>query len=115
MARGRVTSCEGSLVLDSQGLSLYLEQERSVLAMVRSALDRGANRVVSGATLIEANHSGVKPARWNFVLSQLIIEPLSVEWSKEAARLLAHTGLHGHRYAIDMAKLCGERVTLVAV
>jgi predicted nucleic acid-binding protein len=127
------------LVLDSQGLSLYLDQDRGVLAMVRGALDRGANRVTSGATLIEAHHSGIKSARWNFVLSQLDIKPLSVEWSKEAAQLLSSTGLHGHKYAIDamvavtamhqpgpvvmltsdiddMAKLCGgERITLVAL
>ncbi|MFE1781791.1 PIN domain-containing protein [Streptomyces sp. NPDC059506] len=138
MARNRVTSGGGTLVLDSQGLSLYLEQDRHVLSMVRSALERGANRVVSGATLIEARHAGVKPARWNFVLSQLDVKPLSVEWAKEAAQLLASTGLHGHKYAIDamvavtavhqpgpvvmltsdtddMEKLCGERVTLVAV
>jgi len=133
-----VTSAGGTLVLDSQGLSLYLEQDRGVLAMVRSALDRGANRVISGATLIEAHHSGVKSARWNFVLSQLDTKPLSVEWCREATGRLSRTGLHGHKYAIDamvavtamhqpgpivmltsdvddMAKLCGERVTLVAV
>ncbi|GAA3621307.1 DNA-binding protein [Streptomyces chitinivorans] len=139
MARGRMTpSGAGTLILDSQGLSLYLEQDRRVLAIVRSALDRGVNRVVSGATLIEAMHSGVKSSRWNFVLSQLDVKPLSVEWSKEAANLLTHTGLHGHKYAIDamvavtamhqsgpvvmltsdvddMGKLCGERVALVAV
>jgi hypothetical protein len=133
-----MTSSGGTLILDSQGLSLYLEQDRAVLAMVRSALDRGANRVISGATLVEAHHSGIKPARWSFVLSQLDLKPLSVEWSKEAAQLLTLTGLHGHKYAIDamvavtamhqpgpvvmltsdiddMMRLCGERVTLVAI
>ncbi|MGS2590029.1 DNA-binding protein [Streptomyces hebeiensis] len=138
MARRRIAGSGGTLILDSQGLSLYLEQDRSVLALVRAALERGANRVVSGATLIEAHHSGIKSARWHFVLSQLDIKPLSVEWSKEAADLLTRAGLHGHKYAIDaivavtaihqpgpvviltsdvddMAKLCGERVTLVAV
>ncbi|MFE2674353.1 PIN domain-containing protein [Streptomyces hygroscopicus] len=137
MARGRLTG-GGSLVLDSQGLSLYLEEDRAVMNMVRSALDRGADRVVSGATLIEAQHNGIKRTRWHYVLSQLRIEPLSVDWSKEAALLLRDTGLHGHKYAIDamvavtalhqpgpvvmltsdtddMAKLCGERITLVAV
>ncbi|MFD7900070.1 DNA-binding protein [Streptomyces sp. NPDC059568] len=137
MARGRLTG-GGSLVLDSQGLSLYLEQDRAVLNLVRSALDRGADRVVSGATLIEAQHGRIKRAHWNYVLSQVRVEPLSVGWSKEAAQLLQETGLHGHKYAIDamvavtamhqpgpvvmltsdvddMVKLCGGRVTLVAV
>lgn len=137
MARGRVTG-GGSLVLDSQGLSLYLDQDRAVMNMVRSALDRGADRVVSGATLIEAQHGGIKRARWNFAMSQVRVEPLSVGWSKEAALLLQEVGLHGHKYAIDamvavtalhqpgpvvmltsdiddMSRLCGSRVTLVAV
>ncbi|MEU5425992.1 DNA-binding protein [Streptomyces olivoreticuli] len=137
MARGRLTG-GGSLVLDSQGLSLYIEQDRAVMNMVRSAVDRGADRVVSGATLIEAQHERIKRARWSYVLSQLRVEPLSVGWSKEAALLLQDVGLHGHKYAIDamvavtamhqpgpvvmltsdvddMAKLCGTRVTFVAV
>ncbi|MFF5126106.1 DNA-binding protein [Streptomyces syringium] len=137
MARGRLTG-GGSLVLDSQGLSLYLNEDRMVMNMVRSAVDRGADRVVSGATLIEAQHGGIKRARWNYVLSQLRVEALSVGWAKEAAQLLQETGLHGHKYALDamvavtamhqpgpvvmltsdvddMAKLCGPRVTLVAV
>ncbi|WP_116210032.1 DNA-binding protein [Streptomyces olivoreticuli] len=137
MARGRLTG-GGSLVLDSQGLSLYIEQDRAVMNMVRSAVDRGADRVVSGATLIEAQHERIKRARWSYVLSQLRVEPLSVGWSKEAALLLQDVGLHGHKYAIDamvavtamhqpgpvvmltsdvddMAKLCGTRVIFVAV
>ncbi|WP_129770616.1 DNA-binding protein [Streptomyces sp. L-9-10] len=137
MARGRLTG-GGSLVLDSQGLSLYLEQDRAVMNLVRSAVDRGADRVVSGATLIEVQHGRIKHARWNYVLSQVRLEPLSVGWSKEAAQLLQETGLHGHKYALDamvavtamhqpgpvvmltsdvddMSKLCGARVALVAV
>ncbi|MEV4870139.1 DNA-binding protein [Streptomyces syringium] len=137
MARGRLTG-GGSLVLDSQGLSLYLNEDRLVMNLVRSAVDRGADRVVSGATLIEAQHGGIKRARWNYVLSQLRVEALSVGWAKEAAQLLQETGLHGHKYALDsmvavtamhqpgpvvmltsdvddMAMLCGSRVTLVAV
>lgn len=128
----------GSLVLDSQGLSLYLEGDRAVLNLVRAALDRGADRVVSGATLIEAQHDGIKRAHWNYVLSQLRVEPLSVDDAKRAALLLREVGLHGHKYAVDamvavtalrqvgpvvlltsdvddMAKLCQGRVALVAV
>lgn len=57
--------------------------------------------MVCGATLIEAQHDGIKRERWDFVLSQVRIEPLSVGWSKEAALLLRKVGLHGHKYAID--------------
>jgi hypothetical protein len=134
----RIPVKEGALVLDCQGLSLYLNQDRLVLNAVNSARERGMSRVVSGVTLIEAQHAGIKTQRWNFVLSQLTVEPVSVEWSKQAALLLRETGLHGHKYALDaivavtalhqvgtvvmltsdvddMMKLCGERVSFVAV
>ncbi|MBO0802518.1 MAG: DNA-binding protein [Nocardiopsaceae bacterium] len=136
MARGRVTG--GTLVLDSQGLSLYFEQDRTVLNMVRSALDRGADRVISAATVLEAQHPGVKRARREYVLSQLTIQPLLVPWAREAAQLLADAGLSGHSHALDamvavtalhaeppivlltsdpndMEQLCGNRVRVLRV
>jgi hypothetical protein len=128
----------GSLVLDSQGLSLYFEQDREVLNMVRSALERGAERVISAATLLEAQRQGVKRARREFVLSQLSIQPLTVAWAREAAQLLQDTNLSGHSHALDamvavtalhqtppvvlvtsdpddMARLCGDRVRVFRV
>jgi predicted nucleic acid-binding protein len=136
MTRGRVTG--GTLVLDSQGLSLYFEQDRTVLNMVRSALERGADRVISAATLLEAQHPGVKQARREYILSQLKIQPLLVPWAREAAQLLADAGLSGHSYALDamvavtalhqeppvvvltsdpgdMGQLCGDRVRIMHV
>lgn len=136
MTRGRVTG--GTLVLDSQGLSLYFEQDRTVLNMVRSALERGADRVISAATLLEAQHPGVKRARREYVLSQLKIQPLLVPWAREAAQLLADAGLNGHSHALDamvavtalhqeppvvvltsdpgdVGQLCGDRVRIMHV
>lgn len=136
MARGRLTA--GTLILDSQALSLYTAQNREVLGIVASAVERGARRVVSAATLLEVQHGGIKQGRWDFILSQLHIEPLSVQWAKEAAQLLQDTGMHGHKYALDamvavtsfyqkppvvmltsdrddMARLCGRRVVIVDV
>jgi hypothetical protein len=69
--------------------------------MVRSARERGADRVVSAATLLEAQHPGVKRARREYVLSQLKIQPLPVSWAREAAQLLEDAGLHGHTHAVD--------------
>lgn len=128
----------GTLVLDSQGLSLYAKQDRTVLALVESAMIEGALRVISVATLVEARNATIKPARWKWVLSRFDVQPLSVDWATEAAELLIRTGLNGHTCAIDamvavtalhqpgpvvmltsdiddMAKLCGDQVTLVAV
>jgi hypothetical protein len=136
VARGRVAS--GSLVLDSQGLSLYFEQDRAVLNMVRSALERGADRVISAATLLEAQNPGVKRARREYVLSQLKIQPLLIPWAREAAELLEGAGLSGHSHALDamvaltalhqqppvvlltsdpgdMRRLCEDRVHIVHV
>ncbi|MFB7784970.1 DNA-binding protein [Streptomyces vinaceus] len=139
MARGGLTAeGAGTLVLDSQGLSLYLAQDRAVLNLVQVALSRGAHRVVSGVTLLEAHHAKVQEARWNYVLSQLDIRPMTVEWFREATALLGAVGLHGHKYAIDamvavtalhqpepvvmltsdvddMSKLCGDRLTYIAL
>jgi predicted nucleic acid-binding protein len=136
MARGRVTG--GSLVLDSQGLSLYIDQDRAVLNLVRSALERGADRIVSAVTILEAQRPGLKRQRREYVLSQLNVKPLTVAWTKEAVQLLEDIGLRGHSHAIDamvavtaihqappvvmltsdvddMAILCGGRVRLMAV
>lgn len=136
MARGGVSG--GSLVLDSQGLSLYFEQDRAVLNLVRSALERGADRVVSAVTILEAQHPSIKRARRDYVLSQLSIQPLTVPWAREAAQLLQDAGLRGHAHALhatvavtalhqprpvvlltsdpaDMGRLCGDHVRIVHV
>jgi hypothetical protein len=136
VARDRLTG--GSLVLDGQGLSLYFEQDRTVMNMVRSAFERGADRVISGVTLLEAQHPGIKRARREYVLSQLKILPLEVSWAREAAQLLQDSGLHGHSHALDaivaitalhqpppvvlvtsdpddMGRLCGDRVRVFKV
>lgn len=136
MARSRVTG--GTLVLDSQGLSLYFERDRTVLNLVMSARERGAARVISAATLLEAQHPGIKRARREYALSQFAIEPLSVPWAREAAELLSETGLSGHSHALDatvaitalraerpvalvtsdpgdMNQLCGGRVRIIRV
>ena len=136
MARGRMTG--GTLVLDCQGLSLYFEQDRTVLSMVRSARERGADRVLSAATLLEAQRPGIKQARREYVLSQFQIQPLLVPWAREAAQLLSDAGLSGHSHALDamvavttlhqdppvvlltsdpgdMGRLCGDRVRVMRV
>lgn len=128
----------GSLVLDCQGLSLYFEQDRAVLNLVSSALERGADRVISAVTLLEAQHPGIKRAKREYVLSQLKIQPLLVPWAREAAQLLSGSGLSGHSHALDavvavtalhqeppvvlltsdpgdMGRLCGDRVRVVRV
>ncbi|MFJ7064484.1 DNA-binding protein [Streptomyces sp. NPDC101115] len=127
-----------TVVLDSQGLSAWLSQDRAVLAMIRSFHAMAADLVVCANTIVEAMHARVHTPRLNWVLSQVKVEAVTEQAARAAAGLLREAGLHGHKYAIDatvaelalrqpgpvailtsdiddMAKLCGNRVRLVAI
>ncbi|MEV6549562.1 PIN domain-containing protein [Streptomyces sp. NPDC051597] len=137
MAR-RKLSHEGTLVLDCEGLSKFVNDHERVVALVAEARKRGMEVVISALTIIEATHSRTDKARLAWVLSGVRIVTIGDEDAKAASALLLNTGLHGHKYAIDavvaemalrqqrpvvmltsdiddMAKLCGDRVRLVAV
>ncbi|MFJ4622543.1 DNA-binding protein [Streptomyces sp. NPDC088812] len=137
MAR-RKLSHEGTLVLDSEGLSKLLADDETVVALVAEARSRGMEVVICALTIIEAVHARTNKARLSWLLSGLRVIPVGDEEAKAASALLMGAGLHGHKYAIDaavaegalrqqrpvvmltsdvddMTKLCGERVRLVAV
>nr|WTB32331.1 DNA-binding protein [Streptomyces sp. NBC_00830] len=137
MAR-RKLSHEGTLVLDSEGLSKLVGDGERVVALVAEARRRGMEVVVSALTIIEAAHGRTDRARLAWVLSGVRIVHIGDEEARAASALLIDAGLHGHKYAIDavvaemalrqqrpvvmltsdiddMAKLCGDRVRLVAV
>ncbi|WP_017595832.1 hypothetical protein [Nocardiopsis potens] len=92
---------KGTLVLDSAGLAGYLENDRKVMLLVDAAKRQDRALVISAATIIEAQHGGVRPARMNRVLSRLRVEDLTRDAARAAAALLEEAGLHGHRCAID--------------
>ncbi|MFJ3905209.1 DNA-binding protein [Streptomyces sp. NPDC090025] len=137
MAR-RKLSHEGTLVLDSEGLSKLLVDDERVVALVAEARSRGMEVVICALTIIEAVHARTNKNRLGWLLSGLRVIPVGDEEAKAASALLMNAGLHGHKYAIDaavaeaalrqqrpvvmltsdvddMAKLCGERVRLVTV
>ncbi|MGW6745814.1 DNA-binding protein [Streptomyces sp. NPDC055025] len=137
MARSKLTH-EGTLVLDSEGLSKLLADDETVVALVAEARSRGMEVVICALTIIEAVHARTNKARLSRLLSGLRAIPVGDEEAKVASALLMGVGLHGHKYAIDaavaeaalrqrrpvvmltsdiddMAKLCGDRVRLVAV
>ncbi|WP_326582576.1 DNA-binding protein [Streptomyces sp. NBC_00487] len=137
MAR-RKLSHEGTLVLDCEGLSKLVGDHEAVVALVAEARKRGMEVAISALTIIEAVHRRTDRARLAWVLSGIRIVPIGDEEAKAASAMLIGAGLHGHKYAIDaavaemalrqhrpvvmltsdiddMAKLCGERVRLVAV
>jgi predicted nucleic acid-binding protein len=134
----RKLSHEGTLVLDSEGLSKLLADDETVVALVAEARSRGMEAVICALTVIEAVHARTNKARLSWLLSGLRVIPVGDEEARAASALLVGTGLHGHKYAIDaavaeaalrqqrpvvmltsdiddMTKLCGERDRLVAV
>ncbi|MFF0414563.1 DNA-binding protein [Kitasatospora sp. NPDC004745] len=127
-----------TVVLDSQGLSAWISQDRGVLAMLRSFHTMAADLVVCSNTIVEVAHARVNTPRLNWILSQVKVEAVTEQAARAAAALLKQAGLHGHKYAIDatvaemalrqpgpvavltsdvddMAKLCGTRVRLVGI
>ncbi len=127
-----------SLVLDSQGFSLWIERDRQVMLILEQAEREGADLAVSAATIIEVSRDGLDHARLNWLLSQVRVEAVTKESARLSAGLLKEAGLHGHKYAIDamvaevalrmpgpvvvltsdvddMVKLCGRRVRVVGL
>ncbi|EFG09883.1 hypothetical protein [Streptomyces clavuligerus] len=115
-----------------------LADDETVVALVAEARSRGMDVVICALTTIEAVHARTDKARLRRLLSGLRVIPVGDEEAKAASALLMGVGLHGHTYAIDaavaeaalrqqrpvvmltsdtddMAKLCGDRVRLVAV
>ncbi|MFD5388242.1 PIN domain-containing protein [Streptomyces sp. NPDC127074] len=127
-----------TVVLDSQGLSAWVAQDRKALAMFQVFHEMGADLVVSANTIVEVSYSRVNLPRLHWALSRVKVEPVTEQAAKAAAELLKSAGLHGHKYAIDatvaeaalrqpppvavltsdtddMAKLCDDRVRLIAL
>ncbi|QKW20856.1 DNA-binding protein [Kitasatospora sp. NA04385] len=127
-----------TVVLDSRGTSAWISQDRGVLAMIKAFHSTGAGLVIGANTIVEISHARANTARLDRVLSQARIEPVTEHAARAAAALLKQAGLHGHKYAIDatvaemalrqpgpvamltsgvddMAKLCGDRVRLIAI
>ncbi|GIE83724.1 PIN domain-containing protein [Actinoplanes regularis] len=127
-----------SLVLDSQGLSEWIDQDRKVMRLLEQAERDGVDLAMSAATIIEGSHSGVDIARLSWLLSRIRVEPVTKESARRSAGLLKAAGLHGHKYAIDamvaelalrlpgpvavltsdvddMVKLCGQRVRIIGL
>lgn len=91
-----------ALLLDSEGLSKTVAQDRDVLAMLDEArLHFRARRLVSAVTLVEARDPSVHQARFDWAVSGMKVVPVSEQIARQASKLLAATMLHGHKYAID--------------
>ncbi|GAA1353296.1 DNA-binding protein [Streptomyces beijiangensis] len=128
----------GTLVLDCEGLSKLVADDRGIAALVQRARHHGAHVVTSAVTPVEARHPGIAQARFDWVLSRIDIAPVTEDISRDASKLLAAAGVHGHKYALDailaatalrqpgpvvvltsdpedITLLCGPRVRIVKV
>jgi len=101
MARGTRGIIQGTVVLDSQGLSLLLQEDERMIRRVEKARAENFHVVISAITILEADPAGPARRRRDFVLSRLHIEPVTRELTLLAAELLHRTGMRGHRHAID--------------
>jgi predicted nucleic acid-binding protein len=127
-----------TLVLDSEGLSAWIAQDRGVLAMFQVFHAMGADVVVGANTIVEVSHARTNLPRLRWALSRVRVEPVTEAAARASAELLRTAGLHGHKYAIDatvaemalrqpgpvamltsdvddMSRLCGDRVRLVGI
>jgi predicted nucleic acid-binding protein len=101
MARGARQIIQGSVVLDSQGLSLLLNEDERMVRRIQEARAESFQVVISAITIVETSLAGPRRQRRDFVLSRLHIEPVTRELTLLAAELLHRTGLGGHQHAID--------------
>lgn len=127
-----------TVVLDAEGLSAWIAQDRKFLALLKVFHEMGADLVIGANTIVEVSHSRTNVPRLNWTLSRLKVEPVTEQAAKTAAELLKEAGLHGHKYAIDatvaevavrqprpvalltsdrddMTKLCGDQVRIIAL
>ncbi|WP_433250716.1 DNA-binding protein [Streptosporangium sp. CA-135522] len=101
----------GSLVLDCEGLSKAILQTPELTDWLVAAEEEDVRVVVSAATLVEVSYPRLNRARYDWTLSRLSVEPVSREIARDAARLLAAVGLHGHKYAVA-AMVCATALRL---
>ena len=89
-----------AVILDAQALSLWLDDDRTLLARIKVFRDRRIPLVVCANTVIElASHPSYKRLDW--VLSCTRVEPVTLDVARTAASLLRAARLTGHSSAID--------------
>jgi predicted nucleic acid-binding protein len=138
MARAQSQLSHGVLLLDSEGLSRFMNNDPYVTGLIRAAQAKDTLVAVSNLTLIEAWHSKIRMDRLRWHVSRLEVLPVTDTITWRAIDLLRNADLHGHKYAIDSVvaatalsysgpriivtsdaddvnKLCGEKVRAVAV
>lgn len=89
------------MLLDSEGLSLMVLDDRKVMAILEQAWRDDLVVAASAMTLVEARDPRTHQARFDWAVSRIDIIPVSEEIARLASKLLAQTGNRGHSHAID--------------
>ncbi|MEU8870788.1 PIN domain-containing protein [Streptomyces javensis] len=101
MTRSPAAVPGGTLVLDSEGLAKAVLRDRAVTGWLALARADDLRVITSAATLVEVVHPRINRPALEWTLSRIVVEPVTDAVARHAAALLADTGLHGHKYAID--------------
>jgi predicted nucleic acid-binding protein len=135
VGRGVTNTTNICYVLDSEGLSRAALKHLPMAQRLNKAHRLRLPVLTSSMTLIEAYHDRIPVAAWRWVLSRIIVLPVTEDIANEATELLREARLHGHKHAIDaalaaivrrqpgnvvvftsdkddMARLCGDRAII---
>jgi predicted nucleic acid-binding protein len=127
-----------TLVLDCEGVAKTVRRDRELTGWLAVARAKDERVITSAATLVEVIHPRIDRAAFEWVVSRLIVEPVTTTIARQAAVLLEQAGRHGHRYALDailaatalstrgpatiltsdpddLVALCGDQVTVIKV
>ncbi|MFG2561239.1 DNA-binding protein [Streptomyces sp. NPDC048496] len=109
---------EGTLVLDTQGLSPHVDGDEGMRARIEVAQQSGRRVALSALTPLEVRRSGDAAKRLHFLLSRFDVKPVSDAVIDAAEKLLDTSGLDGHECLVDAlvvatAALCTPPVLLV--
>ncbi|MGX2994389.1 type II toxin-antitoxin system VapC family toxin [Streptomyces sp. JNUCC 64] len=91
----------GTLVLDCEGLSGLVRRTPEITEWLTAAEAMDIRVVTSSVTLVEARDPKVNQARFDYAVSRVNIVPPNEAIARQASKLLAAAGLHGHKYALD--------------
>ncbi|MEV0281878.1 PIN domain-containing protein [Streptomyces sp. NPDC050610] len=91
----------GTLVLDCEGLSKLVRRTPELTEWPAAAEAADTRVVISSVTLVEARDPRTNQARFDYAASRVNIVPPTESVARQASRLLAGAGLHGHKYALD--------------
>lgn len=91
----------GTLILDCEGLAKLVQQDPDLRGWLAAAEAEDMRVVISSVTLVEARHPRTHQARFDYAVSRVNVVPPSEAIARQASKLLASAGLHGHKYALD--------------